>query len=406
MNVLFTKDKKWIFPHLDHTVKSYHLTTELPVAILDANYDVLASLPDHDHMASIDQGFLQKIQSSMNTQSLHKARSTYSFVYKDYYTFLTAPIFDQKHYRGFMIVGPIFLSQEEADKAKIKEQNNKQGKDNMDLLFTRSRVKEAPRVFYLSQMMQHILNASMLIGDHSPEIINTIVSKPQHFELNSKEPFLNLIALKDLVIKGQHQAALKLYKKSLFFKDFESQSPLQAHNQLKVDLISLLSMIYQALLNACHHSLYLDHYKQDFSNRIMNSATINNLYAQGECMIIKFGKLVGKNKMNQSLPVKTAITYIHDHYQDSIRIEDLCQITFISKAHLSSLFKKETGLTIVEYIKNHRIKQSQYLLKNTNHSILEISLECGFEHANYFSSIFKKAVGMTPSAYRKQGEMP
>ena len=65
------------------------------------------------------------------------------------------------------------------------------------------------------------------------------------------------------------------------------------------------------------------------------------------------------------------------------------------------MFKKETGHTFINYLNNYKIEKSKELLKNTNMSLLDISLEVGFNNQSYYSTIFKKYTNMTPLEYRE-----
>ena len=65
------------------------------------------------------------------------------------------------------------------------------------------------------------------------------------------------------------------------------------------------------------------------------------------------------------------------------------------------MFKKETGQTFINYLNNYKIERSKDLLKNTNMTLLDISLEVGFNNQSYYSTIFKKYTNMTPHEYRE-----
>ena len=65
------------------------------------------------------------------------------------------------------------------------------------------------------------------------------------------------------------------------------------------------------------------------------------------------------------------------------------------------MFKKETGQTFINYLNNYKIEKSKNLLENTNMTLLDISLEVGFNNQSYYSTIFKKYTNMTPQEYRE-----
>ena len=73
-----------------------------------------------------------------------------------------------------------------------------------------------------------------------------------------------------------------------------------------------------------------------------------------------------------------------------------------SPFHLSRKFQEEMDCSIIEYIQNSKVVQAKYLLEHSSNSVDEISEELGFNSRTYFTSIFKKYVGVTPSVYRKQ----
>ena len=95
-------------------------------------------------------------------------------------------------------------------------------------------------------------------------------------------------------------------------------------------------------------------------------------------------------------------SYLSEHYQEKISLDDLSSTFFLSKFYLTKLFKEQYGVTISDYILDLRIRHAKELLRFSNQSLEEIASECGFYDLPYFSRKFKKAEGITPSAYRNQ----
>lgn len=100
--------------------------------------------------------------------------------------------------------------------------------------------------------------------------------------------------------------------------------------------------------------------------------------------------------------IRDAISYIRDHLTENIRIDVLCDATYLSRSRLSVLFKEETGMTVTEYIRLLKIKKAQEYLTQTDKTPLEISTYLGFSSQNYFQNVFKEVTGMTPGEYRKK----
>ena len=99
--------------------------------------------------------------------------------------------------------------------------------------------------------------------------------------------------------------------------------------------------------------------------------------------------------------IKTALEYIGNNLSSQIKISDLAQITNLSEDGFYHIFKSTTGMSPSLYILEQRIISAQKLLKNTDYSMSEISLQCGFCSSSYFAEKFKAVCGVSPNKYRK-----
>lgn len=95
------------------------------------------------------------------------------------------------------------------------------------------------------------------------------------------------------------------------------------------------------------------------------------------------------------------IRYIDINLFSKITLEDIVKYCHYNKFYLVKLFKKEMKVSIFDYINRLKIYYSFDMLKNSDKSLTRIALECGFYSLEYFSEIFKKIVGVSPSKYRK-----
>lgn len=98
-----------------------------------------------------------------------------------------------------------------------------------------------------------------------------------------------------------------------------------------------------------------------------------------------------------------ALTYMEKHYADNLTTRSMGELLEITPNYFSSLFKKEVGISFREYLVDLRIKKACYMLEHTNGQIGEIAQETGFGDYMYFSQVFKKVTGRTPSEYRRSG---
>ena len=94
--------------------------------------------------------------------------------------------------------------------------------------------------------------------------------------------------------------------------------------------------------------------------------------------------------------------YLETYYHESIQLEDLASMTHLSRFYISHSFKKEIGMSPMEYLIDIRIKESKILLRTTNYSISQVADIVGFTTPTYFSKQFRKSTGISPTDYREQ----
>ena len=94
--------------------------------------------------------------------------------------------------------------------------------------------------------------------------------------------------------------------------------------------------------------------------------------------------------------------YLHENYTEKVTIEKMCRTFCCSKSTLLTAFKREYGRTVISYLSELRVEEAKKLLSSTALSISEISDATGFYDQAYFSKVFSKEVGITPSDYRKE----
>ncbi len=99
--------------------------------------------------------------------------------------------------------------------------------------------------------------------------------------------------------------------------------------------------------------------------------------------------------------VKTVKQYILSHLSEPLLLDDIAASVHLVPHYLCALFKKHTGITVVDFILDQRIDLAKRLIITQNNALYEIAETCGFNDYNYFSRAFKKITGTTPVQYRK-----
>jgi two-component system response regulator YesN len=93
--------------------------------------------------------------------------------------------------------------------------------------------------------------------------------------------------------------------------------------------------------------------------------------------------------------------YIHNHFQEEISLNDAAELVYLNPKYLSELFKKETGITFTDYIINYRLEVAKEYLEDARFNINEVAELVGYKDIKYFSKLFTKIVGISPSKYKK-----
>lgn len=108
-----------------------------------------------------------------------------------------------------------------------------------------------------------------------------------------------------------------------------------------------------------------------------------------------------QNHADDVIKLATAVAYIEKNFCTDISLSDLAQMTGYSERQFHRLFKSAFSVPPSQYITNLRLQKAQLLLKNSNQTIGELSWECGYTDQNYFSRVFKKNIGLTPTEYKQ-----
>ncbi len=101
--------------------------------------------------------------------------------------------------------------------------------------------------------------------------------------------------------------------------------------------------------------------------------------------------------------LRRILDYVDAHLDQDLRLEHLAQLLDMSQFHFSRLFKQSIGSSPYHYLIQQRVERAKQFLKQSDRSIVEIALECGFSSHSHLSRQFRQVTGMTPKAYRTEG---
>lgn len=136
-----------------------------------------------------------------------------------------------------------------------------------------------------------------------------------------------------------------------------------------------------------------------------NVTTPDEMRQYARCVM---GQAIGlrdrESQKQQHDLLKQAIRFIDEHYrEESISLDRVAKEVNISPNYFSAVFSQEVGVTFIEYLTNKRIEEAKHMLRQTGRRSSEIAYAVGYRDPHYFSFVFKKVNGCTPSEYRRGG---
>lgn len=181
---------------------------------------------------------------------------------------------------------------------------------------------------------------------------------------------------------------------------FEARSTNALRNT-KNYLIILNTILRVAARNGDVPPFHVDRLSSAYAHKIENITSTNSGGNLMKEMVRKYCLLVKNHSMKgYSLLVRKVLTQIDYDITADLGLKNLATQLNVNPSYLSTLFKKETGSTLTEYVNQKRIEHAVFLLNTSNLQIQMIAQYSGIADVNYFTKTFKKIIGITPKEYR------
>ena len=165
--------------------------------------------------------------------------------------------------------------------------------------------------------------------------------------------------------------------------------------------ISMNTILRKAAEQGGVHPIHIDHISSQFARKIKNITSLDSGRMLMKEMIRKYGLLVKNHSLKDySLLIQKVITRVEADLTLDQTLNTHAEILNVSPSYLSTLFRKETGITLTEFVNRKRVEYGVLLLNTTNMQVQTIAQHCGISDINYFTCIFKKYIGKTPKEYR------
>jgi two-component system, response regulator YesN len=386
------------------------LLTNLEVQLFDhervsqihyASYDLPTVIERYKHAALV-----QVLQQPLVKEHVH--------VLRDYIRleFLAAGIWDGADYRGTIVVGPSIskayppqLLREISQKERlplIMQQQLRQGYNTLTMV---DEAKQQAISYVLINMFTPGMLQPQLIEIALPPSENTVVKFNDDLERDRElieRRYASENQLLHAIAKGDpHLLKTAMEEgKELSWPYRHPNAPVRSMKNLSFTANTLFR---KAAESAGVHPFYLDSISGKFAIHIEQAQSIAELACLYEEMPQVYCNLVRELSV-AALPslVKEAVTSIRFNIDQPLSLNRIANTLGVHPSYLSRAFKKALGVTLTAYINKLRIEEAKYLLDHSKESVTEIASSIGYCDSNYFSKVFHKLEQVTPHDYRKR----
>lgn len=191
--------------------------------------------------------------------------------------------------------------------------------------------------------------------------------------------------------------------KTLLFKLFEEYKiKMEPIEQVKVSSMLICSACFRLLTN---YKLSPDDFEKNEARiyrQIQESKSIKSLSGILCDLIKSITVLISANEKQYSYLVKEVNKYIHSNFDKAISLQSIADHVHVNGSYLSSLYKKETGESIIDILNKYRIENAKKLLKDPSNKIFEVGISVGIGDPAYFTHVFTKYAGVSPKEFREK----
>lgn len=178
-----------------------------------------------------------------------------------------------------------------------------------------------------------------------------------------------------------------------------TNSELRNHKNI---MITFNSLLRRSAYEGGVHPFYIDAVSSNYARLIEQCHHTAELYDITPYMVRSYCDLVEKRSMNSySEPVRQILVTVDASLTGDLSLKRFADELFLNTSYLSTLFKKEMGMTLTDYVNKNRIAYAKKLLKSTTLSIQDIAAKSGIPDIHYFTRLFRREMGVSPREWRK-----
>lgn len=256
--------------------------------------------------------------------------------------------------------------------------------------------EDPSQIRYSYKTAQNALDYRVMLGNGKVIYIEDVESNNSiQLQLSEQEERTMLNAIKISSKEEIVEAIDNLFKKV--------EDLLLPFNQYRIYLMEITTALLK-LVQA--YKLDIDEIFGDNFNCYSYMESFNSIYETKKWFIyisIKVNDFIKRERVNSSkLLIEKAKEYVKKNYNDyEMSVEKICSQLHVSPTYFSTIFKRETEMNFVNYLTEVRMEEAVRLLNTTDDKTYSIATKVGYPEANYFSYVFKRKFGVSPSKYRK-----
>lgn len=406
---------------LEDILQAFFVCVKIPIQLLDEHGVILISFGGMNDYCSFIQKFLKPGETCA---AFHQKAAANALQIGEAYTFtchsdlnhIIYPLVRDGILLGSVLVGPFLM--ETPDASMLGAVSDRYRMDTQDALAlyeaaTSICIVTPQMVTQLNHLLLHLFSnltgagadplhrarskaqqqSSISMAIHSYKAERT--AEPSHYPFEKE----NLLIRK--VRAGNVAEAKDILNDLLGYVLFTSGYSLISAKTRSMELCTILS---RSMIDAGADETRIMEESAAFLNRLNDIHDLDTLcfYLQEltEFYIsLLFPDNESRDRLNSDL-IQTAVAYIQQHFREDLKLQDVADHVFLNASYFSSLFKQATGSGFKEYLTDIRIEEARQMLVNSNASIVEVALSCGFSSQSYFSKIFKARTGFSPKSFR------
>lgn len=330
------------------------------------------------------------------------------------FTYLAKAFRIQEEHTKIVVTGPFLLQVPDVNRLYAKFKLDQGKRIELEAFYRGMKLISGVRVQSMANVFEQIEGISQAdIRELEHQAQPDPSPRQRKVELmlqQSDEVYIDLIELRyqieqemiQAVQQGDHETLQKVRSKMKNLYDFSERFPNQPVRALRNALIILNTLLRVAARNANVQPFFLNQISEKFAKQIERTETIQTLEKLMTLLFDEYCQLVRLHAVKGYSPlVQKVIQFVSLRYNKPLSLEELSQEYHAHPAHISRQFKKETGMTVTDFQQKQRIEEAKPLLRNGELSIKWIAESIGFDDAGYFTRIFKKIEGVTPTQFQK-----